>query len=549
MQDRAYQSQAVAELFGYFDAKAAAGEPAGNPLILMPTGTGKSVVIARCVQRMMQWPQARIIIATHVKELVEQNAKKLKALWPAAPIGIYSAGLKAKQTFAPITFAGVGTLVKGVDLFGHIDVLYVDEAHRISPDEETQYRQVIAKLLQRNPRLKVIGLSATGYRKGQGKLTDEGGIFTDVAVNMVTPEWFQYFFAMGYLVPPIPKRTKTQLDVTSVSINRGEFNASQLQTAVDTDEINYKALTEVCELGYDRQAWLIFCSGIEHAEHCAQMLQSFGVSAAAVHSKMPTKLRDERIAMLRAGKLRAVTNNGVLTTGFDHPPIDLIALLRPTLSTVLHVQMIGRGMRPYSNQEPTQYIPGYEFTKSNCLVLDFAGNTENLGPIDAPCIPRKPGDKEAGDPPVKVCPACNCYNYAAARHCAYCGHEFDVQNKLSATAKTTELISGEAPIVQKYDVNQVIYNRHLPKGGGPAMIRVVYVCGMMMFNEYIGFEHNAGMMKKKALDWWRKRFSTAFEPTTTDEALAQIQFCRKPTKVSVWVNKKFPEVLNAEFEG
>jgi len=525
---RPYQQQAVDALVNYFMAKK------GNPLILAPTGVGKSVMIAAFIQYIMRYPNQRVIIATHVKELIVQNNAKLKACWPSAPTGIFSAGLKSRDTFAPITFAGIGTLAKSVDQFGHIDILIIDEAHLVSPNENTQYMEVIKKLTLRNPVIKVVGFSATGYRKGQGKLIDEGGIFTDEALDLCTPEWFKHFFANNWLVPPIPKRMNTKLDIDRVGITAGEFNAGQLQAACDVQETTQRALEEFCGLAADRRAWLLFCSGIDHAEHTAEILNLMGIPTGCVHSKR--KDRSKVLAAWIAGELRAVTNNDCLTTGIDFPAIDAIAMLRPTMSTSLWVQMVGRGLRPSES-------------KTNCLVADFARNTERLGPIDDPCIPRKPGLKTKGEMPVKICDACGGYNHTRAPVCVYCGEAFTFENKLKEVAATTELISGQPPIVEVFIVDRVIYGRHTAKSSGNEMIKISYFCDMKLFIDWVNFD-GGSYGKKLALEWWRKACpDSKWEPANNEEALQYVQYLKKPASVRVWVNNRpYPKVLGVTME-
>lgn len=526
MQTRWYQEEAVESLYSYFQTNT------GNPVIALPTGTGKSIVIGKFIQRALtDYARQRILMLTHVKELVEQNAAKLTQLWPMAPLGVYSAGLNRRDTAMPIIYGGVASVVNCIELFGHRDLLIVDECHLISPKNDTMYGEIITKLKTVNKHLKVIGLSATPFRLGQGLITD-GGIFTDICYDQTGVEAFNRLIAEGYLSPLIPKRTRVELDVSDVGMNNGEFAAGQLQAAVDKEEVTYAALREMVEFGYDRQSWLIFASGVEHAEHIAQMLSSFGVSCAAVHSKLSQTERDARIAAFKRGELRALSNNNVLTTGFDHPPVDLIGMLRPTMSPGLWVQMLGRGTRPSP-----------ETGKSNCLVLDFAGNTRRLGPINDPVIPKRKG-KGTGEAPVRICDACGCYNHASARTCIACGEVFTFQTKIVGAAATDELLRSDLPVVEYFDVSRVIYNRH-QKEGSPATIKVSYFCGMQKFDEWVCFEH-AGFAGKKARDWWRQRH-TGEPPNTTDEVLQIVSTLRVPRRIRVWVNKKYPEVLSYEY--
>jgi DNA repair protein RadD len=525
-EDRWYQTEAVESIFTYFMGSA------GNPVVALPTGTGKSIVIGRFIQRVLNtWPKQRFLILTHVKELVEQNAKKLADMWPTAPIGIYSAGLGRRDTAMSITFGGVASVVNCVEAFGHRDLLLVDECHLISPKADTMYSEVINRLKAINPYLKVVGFTATAFRLGQGMIT-ESGIFTDICYDLTGVDAFNRLIAEGFISPLVPKKTRTALDVSDVGMNNGEYAQGALQAAVDKEEITYAALQEMLQFGQDRQSWLIFASGVEHAEHIADMLSSFGVPSAAIHSKLKDTERDARLTAFKRGELRALSNNNVLTTGFDHPPVDLIGMLRPTMSPGLWVQMLGRGTRP----SPAT-------GKRNCLVLDFAGNTKRLGPINDPVIPKRKGPG-TGEAPVRICPACDCYNHASARFCINCGEEFTFQTKIIASAGTDELLRSDLPVVEYFDVQRVTYNRHEKEGSKP-MIKVSYYTGLQKFDEWIGLEH-PGYAAKKACDWWRQRHSEE-PPETTDEALQFVSRLRVPKRIRVWVNKKLPEVLSYEY--
>lgn len=537
MQLRDYQQAAVDATLNYF-----INGGAGNPVVAMPTGTGKSLTIAGTVQRVMQgWPNQRVMVLTHVKELIEQNAEKMQLLWPQAPMGVYSAGLGIKDTVMPIIFGGSMSVKNCVSAFGRRDLLFIDEAHLLSPKEGTTYQNIIAELKDVNPYLKVIGYTATDYRLGQGRITD-GGLFTDVCCNMTDIESFNRFIAQGHLVPLYPKPTKVerQSDVVQLGAN-GDFSSASLEADAANKEVTYQALIETCEYGENRNSWLIFASTVDDAEWIAATLNSFGVPTAAVHSKLKKSERDSRIKAYKAGTLRCLVNMGVLTTGFDHPPLDLIVMLRRTMSPGLWVQMLGRGTRPSP-----------ETGKVDCLVLDFAGNTRRLGPINDPVIPRKKG-KGGGDAPVRICEACNTYNHAAARFCAFCGEEFTFAPKIVGSAGTDELIRSEIPVVEMFNVSQVFYYLHEKKNRqgelmSPPQIKVEYFCegGIHRFIEFIQLEH-PGYPAKRSRDWWRQRFPGDFVPETTADALRVIEQLRVPYRIKVWVNKKHPEVLGYEY--
>lgn len=545
---REYQGAAVASIWQYFR------EHTGNPVVAMPTGTGKSVVIALfLIEIFRQFPTQRVLALTHVKELIEQNFNKIKEAWPNAPAGINSSGLKRRDTRHPIIFAGVASIVKQLDEIGVIHLLLIDEAHLVSPHEETMYQAIIRVLLARNPMLKVIGFTATPWRLGQGKLIDDG-IFTDVCFDMTSVAAFNYLIAEGFLSPLIPKQTQIVLDVSGVHKSGGEFKANELQAAVNKDEVTYAALQETIAQASDRSCWLVFASGVDHAETITAMLNHLGVNSRVVHSKMGDTTRDANIADWKAGKFTAIVNNGILTTGVDNPILDLIVMLRPTASTVLWVQMLGRGTRPV-------YTPGFDLTtttgrlasieagpKRNCLVLDFAGNTKRLGPINDPVIPRKKGEG-TGEAPIRICEVCGMYNHASARYCGGkphpsaegCGAEFAISVKISDKASTNDLIKTDHPVVEVFKVDTVTYAVH-NKVGKPPSLRVSYYCGLQKFNEYLHFEM-PGFLQRKARNWWTARGDPNSIPTSTLAAATLAPGLRVANRVRVWTNKPYPEIM------
>lgn len=540
---RWYQDEAIESIFQYYrEGKT------GNPVIALPTGTGKSHVIGGFQQRALAlWPRQRFVNLTHVKELVDQNAKKLIGMWPTAPVGINSAGLKQRDTMQAIIFAGVASVAKNPEVLGHRDLALIDECHLVSPKSETMYQTLIDVLRTTNPWLKVVGFTATPYRLGQGMITD-GGLFTDICYDMTTIDGFARLLAEGFLAPLFPRPTRTELDVSNVSMSNGDFTQNALQAAVDVQDVTYRALQELCEAGYNRRSWLIFASGVEHTEHIAEMLNSFGIPTGAVHSKMKPDVRDAVISDLKSGKLRAVVNNNVLTTGFDYPPIDLIGMLRPTMSPGLWVQMLGRGTRPWVHggyidigQGRELWVPG---GKTDCLVLDFAGNTKRLGPINDPNIPKKKGGAP-GDAPVRICDVCGTYNHASAAFCICCGTEFERREKLTDKASTEELIRSDAPVVEYFDITRVMYHKHEKRDTGAVSLRADYYSGIQRFSEWVHFE-KGGMPGHKAREWWRERHS-AEPPTTVDEALLFVSQLRTPRRIRVWTNKKYPEILGHEY--
>jgi DNA repair protein RadD len=494
--------------------------------------TGKSVIIAELLRRsFFAWEDQRVLVLTHVKELLAQNFEKLLALWPTAPAGIYSAGLKRRDTKHPILFGGIASLNNlAVEALGKIDLILIDECHLVSHRSETMYQALLQRLTEINPLLKVIGFTATPYRLGLGHMTD-GGIFTDVCYDLTGRDAFNQLVADSYLAPLITKKTVQELDLSGVHIQGGEYVQSELQHAVDRAAVTDAAVQELIYYGKYREHWLVFASGIEHSQHVAECLNYYGIPAATVHSKCTSEERDALLADFRSGRIRALVNTNILTTGFDFPGIDLIGVLRPTASAVLWVQMLGRGTRPAENKE-------------NCLVLDFAGNTRRLGPINDPVMPRKKGQKGPGQAPVRVCDNCGTYQHASLRFCEACGVEFPRNHKLAMTAYAEEVVAQSEPVVTDFKVDRVTYSTHAKPGKPPSM-QVSYYCGLRLFREYVCLEHD-GYAGKKSREWWRKRAGED-PPETTAEAVDLAEGLPVPATIKVWVNTKYPEVLEHTF--
>lgn len=400
---RDYQQRAIDQLYAWFEA----GNK-GHPCLVLPTGSGKSHIVAALAKDAIQsWPETRILMLTHVKELIEQNAEKMLLHWPGAPLGIYSAGIGKRQLGESITFGSIQSLRDRAKDIGHVDLCIVDECHLINHKNKGGYRHLLGALETINPAMRVVGLTATPYRLGHGLIVERPALF-DALIEPVT---IMELVDGGYLSPLRSKLTTQQLDVSGVHKRGGEFIESELQAAVDTEKNNQGVVQEVIELAGGRKAWLFFCVGVDHAHNVANELRARGVAAECITGETSKKEREEIIKDFKAGKLRALTNANVLTTGFDYPDIDLIAMLRPTMSPGLYVQMAGRGMRVKSHTD-------------HCMVLDFAGVVGSHGPITRVSPPRKPGEGKPNKAPFKVCKVCKEIVHTSVQICPSCGTAF-----------------------------------------------------------------------------------------------------------------------------
>jgi DNA repair protein RadD len=522
MQLRPYQDKTINALFHYFEVNQ------GNPLIVAPTGSGKSVIIAEFIRRALaRFPYTRATILAHRTRLVQQNAAKLQELFPDCPMGIYAAALKQRNV-KQITFAMINSVHSRGSEFGYQDLILIDEAHRMRTDEDGMFNNFIADIRRTNPRAKVIGFTATPYRMDSGMLLDgDAPVFTDIAYELQ----LKPLIDDGYLCSLVSKHSKIQADLSTVRIRGGEFVQSDCERIMDDDILTTAAIEEITRYGADRKSWLIFCAGVEHTKHVTEKLKAKGIDAAYITEETTESDRATIFKAFEAGHIRALLNCDVLTTGFDSPNIDMLVLLRPTQSVGLYVQMCGRGCRLFPN-------------KDNCLVLDFAGNIERFGPLDLVNVKRKKGKAENQKAPTKNCPVCESVLPIPFKTCPTCSHEFP-----TATRAKHDTTATDRPILStgiEWDVHEIRYGRH--EKNGKVSMRVDYYSGSNRVSEWVSFE-GAGMAKAKAWQWWQGHtgHAEALVPQTVDEALERLPELRRPIKITVSVDGKFFRVQKTIF--
>lgn len=532
---RYYQRDSIDAVYDYWSEK-----PDGNPLIVIPTGGGKSPVLGTITEEMIGFePQTRIVMATHVSELIEQNYAELMGLWPFAPAGIFSAGLGRREAHAQIVFGGIQTMWRHAARIGHVDLLIIDEAHMLPPDAQTMYGKFIAALKLINPKMLILGLTATPYRTNSGMLTDGDDAMFDAIVYEIS---IRELIEKGFLCPLVSKATataKTMIDLSKLRRSGGEFTDKSLKAVFDQGEVTKAAVDEI--IGYaasnerPRRSWLLFCAGVDHAFSVRDAIRERGYSCETVHGGMEKGERNQILEDLKSGKLTSVTNFGVLTTGTNIKRLDLIALLRATDSTQLYVQMCGRGTRLLGDT----YEESIRNGKEDCLVLDFGGNVRRHGPIDRVTI-KKPG-KGGGEAPVKECPTCHSLIFAGLSECPDCGHKFerDAEKNIKQTADVTPIMSTSKP--DWVPVKRRTFYRHDKPGGTPS-IRVEYLCGTVSHKEWICPEHQ-GYARVKFEKWWRQHGGKDDAPFTIQDTFSRAKELRETAEIMIKANGKHWEIV------
>lgn len=358
---RPYQKEAVQATLQHFRA---ARSPA---VIVLPTGAGKSLVIAE----LARVARGRVLVLAHVRELVEQNHAKYQALGLDA--GIFSAGLGRKESTQKTIFGSIQSIARAEDdFFSDFSLLVIDECHRVSMEGETQYNQVISKLQKANPDLCILGLTATPYRLGYGwiyeynqPLKTQQTAATRFFKKCIYELSTRYMIQHGYLTPPIKIDSPVAAyDFSGLQLRDSHFVTAEIEKILkDQKRITPLILRNIQEMAEDRQGVMIFTSTVSHAKEIMTSLPP-KISALVV-GDTESQEREEIIAAFKERKLKYLVNVSVLTTGFDAPHVDVIAVLRPTESVSLYQQIIGRGLR---------LSPG----KTDCLVLDYTGQSHDL---------------------------------------------------------------------------------------------------------------------------------------------------------------------------
>ncbi|WP_339805379.1 DEAD/DEAH box helicase [uncultured Marinobacter sp.] len=389
---RPYQQEAVDATLRHFR------QSDESAVIVLPTGAGKSLVIAE----LARLARRRILVLTHVKELVEQNHAKYQSYGLTG--GVFSAGLKRRENRHQVTFASVQSVSANLDQFrDEYSLVIIDECHRVSGEETSQYQRIIELLRQKNDALKVLGLTATPYRLAMGWIyryhyrgfvrggsDDQDKPFQHCIYELP----LSYMISRGYLTrPELVNAAVAQYDFSALAQDRfGEYAEKDVNQLLSKHKRVTRAIIEqVMELAAERSGVMIFAATVDHAREITGYLPAH--QTALVTGGTDLKDRDLLIQRFKQRQLKYLVNVSVLTTGFDAPHVDLIAILRPTQSVSLYQQMVGRGLR-------------LDEGKQDCLVIDYAGNHVNLHHPEV----GEPKPNHDSEPVQVFCPGCGFAN-------------------------------------------------------------------------------------------------------------------------------------------
>ena len=408
--------------------------------------------------------------------------------------------------------------------------ILVHNCHLIPAKGFGTYRTFLNAMLNQAPYCKIIGLTATPYRLDSGLLTyGDNKIFDEIIYRVPLVKLINE----GYLCPLIGKTGIVKPDVSEVHKRGGEYIESELNKVCDNELIIEKAVSEFLKLTKDRNHVLIFCTGILHSIHVKEEIERQGEKCETIHSKMTSVEREKVLSGFREGRIKYVTNCDILTTGFNARHIDCIILLRPTMSTGLYYQMCGRGLRT-------------EEGKKDCLILDYAGNILEHGPIDKIEVVTTGktsglGSKTAS---MKECPSCKTPNFIQTLKCVECGFEWPVNVGHGEEASSADPLSKYVPpreiILTPEDTNFYVHEK-----GGRISMRVDYSTGAIdHISEWVCIEHG-GFAEDRARQWLKKSLPEGYPiPETVEECMELTAAYKKPGSIFVDFNSRFPKIIS-----
>jgi DNA repair protein RadD len=358
---RPYQQESIDKAVAYLRSKGNR-----NGLLVLPTGSGKSVVIAGIIRELAE----PTLVFQPSKEILAQNHAKLCAYGYRAGIYSASAGQKKMQD---VTFATVGSVVRKPHLLERFKYVLVDECHFVN-SKGGMYEEVLDQM-----GVRVLGLTATPYRLGRETDIKTGmsrsilkfltrtnpRIFSDVIHYVQNRELFDagYLAKLDYYEIKTINRDALQVNSTGADYTDESVRAQYEQSGFYTKLV--QVVNRLFHPDVARRNVLVFTRFVREAEMLARTIPG----TAVVTAETPAKTRDRIISDFRAGRIRCVANVGILTTGFDYPELEAVVMARPTRSLALWYQVVGRGMRPHPQ-------------KASTMVVDLGGNLAQFGKIE-----------------------------------------------------------------------------------------------------------------------------------------------------------------------
>ena len=520
---RYYQVEGVNAVYNHFKNQT------DNPCVVIPPGGGKTFLISQIAKDYCDYG-GRVLILSHVKELLGQLYSTLTTLLDKDKVGLYSAGLKSRDTQQDVVIAGIQSVYKRIAEFGKFDLVIIDECQLIPEDGDGMYQTLFKECKKINPELRALGTTATPYRMRTGVICKPDNILNTVCYEIGVKE----LITKGFLCKLTSKSAIGRVDDSSLHILGGEFKFDEMSALYSKEDAIDNAVREIKQRTADRKKGLVFAASKDHGRILAERL---GDSRCLFDD---TKDRDQILEDFRNNKFKYLVNLEILTIGYDEPSIDFIAICRSTKSPGLYVQIVGRLTRLFDG-------------KKDGLVLDFGNNIERHGPIDSIITPEEQKIGK-GKAPVKECPNCQEMVHLSVKVCPDCGYKFPIEDKAPHTGKASDqgITSDE---ITDHSVSNTWYDLHEKTKDDGTISRtmvVSYETSFRMYQkEWVCFEHT-GFAKDKAEHWWH---SHKVDPKSKcpDSVQEAIELCengavKKPVSIQTKKDGKWTRIINVEYE-
>lgn len=390
-----------------------------DTLIQAPTGSGKTVMAKEIATHEIA-NGGKVLIIVPKLALLDQVIETFNSMNPAT--------IHGKLDYDPSHNLFVSTVQTAHkrDLGFEPTLILIDEIHY-------GFHGKMIKELLNDYTGRLIGLSATPY--------DTEGHVIQGFTKIINKYDLRYLIVEGYLVPPVCYKPVT-VDLKGVRTDKGDYNIGDLDKKFNNIESVTQVVGATRPMMQNREQSLVFCINIKHSEAMAEAYNITGVVAKAIHSNLPFSERDSILKDFKKGKIKILTNPDMLTTGFDHPPVDTIVLARATQSQNLYKQIVGRALRQHTN-------------KDNAVILDCAGVIDNLGmPLD----PIRPRNAYQQENKVKCCSLCQSNNIyrrvmknKAYWRCTDCGNDEEIESQFTYQCEACDLVFGTDAKFKGYD--------------------------------------------------------------------------------------------------
>ena len=530
---RPYQIDALNKI----DADLAANN---SPVLLQAImGAGKTVIICRLINKYFFESDRKFLILAHKQELVNQFHHTFleKTAIPAHEIGISCAGLNSKNIKKRVTIATIQTFISQSESFGFVNLLIIDEAHRIEIGTNSQYDTVINTLKNHNANLRIIGLTATPYRLGHGYIYGDKCAGTNLFPALNYQIKYSELVDSGYLMKlkgEIAVNSDYSYDISTVSDAHGDFNLSQLGDMMSRQIHLNTAKQAIEEKCGDFKHVCVFCCTIDHAEKLKSLI---GDNCTTVHSQLTPLEREANMQAWLSGRKRIITSVNILVEGFDFPPLDCLVMARPTKSTALYLQAVGRVLRIANG-------------KTRAFLLDLTDNTERFGTdldnvkVIIPKTVQSAIDKERAF--EKQCPECKSFIHAACYECPECHYIFEREFQEVRALPNFKSVLFEPPEPIEYNVDRIQFSRH-QKEGKPDSVKISYYNDELLrpyiASDWLCFDHG-DYARKFAIQKWQKICSHPSIPDSTETALQILNdyLVQPPVKIIVQQDGKYNRI-------